>query len=78
MHWRFSRSPTRSRRSIVRSASSSTSPQDVGATRRSSTCGHNRYLGQYGRPEASGGWHFLTGSQQNIRAVADAIGFTYN
>ncbi len=37
----------------------------------------NRYLGQYGRPEASQGWHFLTGSEQNVRAVADAIGFGY-
>jgi protein SCO1/2 len=37
----------------------------------------NRYLGQYGRPEARDGWHFLTGSEQNIRAVADAIGFGY-
>lgn len=37
----------------------------------------NRYLAQYGRPEAKGGWHFLTGSEQNVRAVADAIGFSY-
>jgi protein SCO1/2 len=36
-----------------------------------------RYLTQYGRPEATGGWHFLTGSEANIRAVADAIGFRY-
>ncbi|HWA77227.1 MAG TPA: SCO family protein [Polyangiaceae bacterium] len=37
----------------------------------------NRYLTQYGRPEARPGWHFLTGSEQNIRAYADALGFSY-
>lgn len=37
----------------------------------------NRYLTQYGRPEAPGGWHFLTGSETNVRAFADAIGFGY-
>ncbi len=34
-------------------------------------------LGAYGRPEAAAGWHFLTGSEANIRAVADAVGFQY-
>jgi protein SCO1/2 len=37
----------------------------------------SRYLRQYGRPEAGSGWHFLTGSEQNIRALANAIGFRY-
>jgi protein SCO1/2 len=36
-----------------------------------------RYLDFYGRPEASEGWHFLTGSPANVRAVADAVGFKY-
>ncbi len=36
------------------------------------------YLSQYGRPEADAGWAFLTGSDANIRAVADALGFSYN
>lgn len=36
-----------------------------------------RYVRQYGRPEAREGWHFLTGSEQNIQAVANAIGFRY-
>jgi protein SCO1/2 len=36
-----------------------------------------RYLGEYGRPEADSGWHFLTGSANNVRRVADAIGFQY-
>jgi protein SCO1 len=37
-----------------------------------------RYLGMYGRPEAAAGWHFLTGAEPNIRAVADGVGFGYN
>jgi len=36
-----------------------------------------RYLGQYGRKEAASGWHFLTGDEPSIRAVADSVGFTY-
>lgn len=36
-----------------------------------------RYLGQYGRKEAESGWHFLTGSEASIRAVADSVGFSY-
>lgn len=37
-----------------------------------------RYLAQYGRPEADqAGWTILTGSENNIRAVADALGFSY-
>ncbi len=36
-----------------------------------------RYLKQYGRPQAASGWHFLTGSDQNIHALANAIGFRY-
>lgn len=30
-----------------------------------------------GRPGVENGWHFLTGSQQNILALADAVGFRY-
>lgn len=36
-----------------------------------------RYLGDYGRPEAAKGWHFLT-SPTSTRVVADAVGFTYS
>ncbi len=35
------------------------------------------YTGLYGRPFASGGWHFLTGSQDSIQALTDAVGFGY-
>jgi protein SCO1/2 len=35
------------------------------------------YLESYGRPGAEAGFHFLTGSDESIRRVADAVGFTY-
>ncbi|GJM43415.1 MAG: photosynthetic protein synthase I [Gemmatimonadota bacterium] len=36
-----------------------------------------RYVEVLGRPEAAQGWHFLTGSQENITALANAVGFRY-
>ena len=38
---------------------------------------HDRYIRDLGRPAAAGGWHFLTGSQENIRSLTDAIGFGF-
>ena len=35
------------------------------------------YVGQFGRPDTADGWHFLTGTDRSIHAVADAIGFHY-
>jgi protein SCO1 len=35
------------------------------------------YLTDYGRPGAANGWHFLTGREENIRKLADAVGFGY-
>ncbi len=35
------------------------------------------YMDMYGRPHDAGGWHFLTGSQENIQALAKAVGFRY-
>lgn len=35
------------------------------------------YVRNYGRPDTAGGWHFLTGTDPSIRAVADAVGFHY-
>jgi protein SCO1/2 len=32
----------------------------------------------YGRPSATTGWHFLTGEQAAITAVAEAVGFKYD
>ena len=35
------------------------------------------YLKRYGHPETASGWHFLTGEQPAINALADATGFGY-
>jgi protein SCO1/2 len=35
------------------------------------------YAGQYSRPAAADHWHFLTGSQQSIDALTQAVGFHY-
>jgi protein SCO1/2 len=35
------------------------------------------YVGLYGRPGAAQGWHFLTGDQASIQALARAVGFRY-
>jgi protein SCO1/2 len=36
------------------------------------------YVGLYGRPNASAGWHFLTGDEPSIRELTQAVGFRYN
>ena len=35
------------------------------------------YLNRYKREGAAGGWHFLTGDEASVRALADAVGFHY-
>ena len=35
------------------------------------------YLRRYGRPETADGWHFLTGTQPDIDALTQAVGFKY-
>ncbi len=35
------------------------------------------YVKRYGKPETANGWHFLTGPQASIDAVASAVGFQY-
>lgn len=35
------------------------------------------YVQSYGRPGADGGWHFLTGEEEAIRRLTDAVGFRY-
>lgn len=37
----------------------------------------DKHLAAYGVPGAGDGWHFLTGSRDNIRRIADAVGFEY-
>jgi len=34
-------------------------------------------LKRYGHPETANGWHFLTGTQPNIDALTNAVGFRY-
>ena len=36
------------------------------------------FVARYGRPGAEKGWHFLTGDEENIRRLTDAVGFHYN
>jgi protein SCO1 len=38
---------------------------------------HDLYTGIYGHPGAAEGWHFLTGDEPQIRALASALGFRY-
>lgn len=35
------------------------------------------YLKAYGKPETAGSWHFLTGQEPEIAAIAKQVGFTY-
>src|SRR5262249_60819716 len=35
------------------------------------------YLGDYRRPGAAAGWHFLVGDEPSIAALTQAIGFRY-
>jgi protein SCO1/2 len=35
------------------------------------------YMKDYGHPETAAGWHFLTGDQNSIKRVTDAVGFRY-
>jgi protein SCO1/2 len=35
------------------------------------------YLAKYGRPAGANGWHFLTGDQPAIDALASSVGFRY-
>ncbi|MEX0703787.1 MAG: SCO family protein [Planctomycetales bacterium] len=36
-----------------------------------------KFLRHYDRPDAAGGWHFLTGDETSIRPLAEAVGFRY-
>jgi protein SCO1/2 len=35
------------------------------------------YVKDYGRARAAAGWHFLTGSEDSIRRLTDAVGYRY-
>lgn len=49
-------------------------PDDTpeGATKK-----RERYVAELGRAEAAEGWHFLVGSEDNVKRLADAVGFGY-
>jgi protein SCO1/2 len=36
-----------------------------------------KYLAEYRRPGAERGWHFLTGDEESIRKLTEAVGFRY-
>lgn len=35
------------------------------------------YVEAYGRPESIDGWHFLTGTEENVKKLADQLGFKF-
>jgi len=35
------------------------------------------YMRRFGRPSAAAGWHFLTGREEEIRRLAETVGFGY-
>lgn len=35
------------------------------------------YMAEYGRPEGALGWHFLTGTEANIKKIAEQVGFEF-
>jgi protein SCO1 len=37
----------------------------------------DEYLKMYGHPETADGWHFMTGTQANIDAITNVVGFKY-
>jgi protein SCO1/2 len=39
---------------------------------------HDRVLSDYSVSTAQDGWHFLRGSEEDVRAIADTVGFHYN
>lgn len=41
------------------------------------TIKRDHYVKRLERPEAAAGWHFLTGTQENITEITDAVGFEY-
>jgi protein SCO1/2 len=49
-------------------------PRDTAA---SASAKKQAHLQHWGVPETAGGWHFLTGTEEEIRRVTSAAGFTY-
>ena len=36
------------------------------------------FVERFGKPEAAAGFHFLTGSEESVKRLAEAVGFEYN
>jgi protein SCO1/2 len=51
---------------------------DPGETPELAAAKKSVYLKEYSRPNAVNGWHFLTGSQDSISRLTDAVGFKYS
>jgi len=52
----------------------SMNPRDLPAT---AALARGRVLGRYPREEAEHGWHFLTGTEPEIRRLTDAVGYNF-
>jgi protein SCO1/2 len=50
---------------------------DHGETPALASAALERTLKRYGKPETAPGWHFLTGSEEDVKRVADAAGFRF-
>jgi protein SCO1 len=50
---------------------------DPSETWQQASLAKKRHVQSYGRAGTAGGWHFLTGTEPNIRQLADAVGFRY-
>lgn len=46
-------------------------------TPRRASAARDHALGRYARADSAAGWHFLTGSQENIDLLTEAVGFQY-
>ncbi|MCA9449131.1 MAG: SCO family protein, partial [Candidatus Omnitrophica bacterium] len=50
---------------------------DPGETYKLARLKKQSYITEYGKSEAAKGWHFLTGREDNIQKLTDAVGFSY-
>jgi protein SCO1 len=49
-------------------------PKETGAL---ASAKKEHYIHEYGRAGAAAGWHFLTGPEPSIKAIAESVGFSY-
>ncbi|MFQ5599163.1 MAG: SCO family protein [Candidatus Krumholzibacteriia bacterium] len=50
---------------------------DPGETPELAAAKKRNYVEEYARPGAAAGWHFLTGGDESIRTLTEAVGFRY-